>query len=143
MQWIDSSRKLCVLEVNETGEMSVVNGCLLPAAKEVYPDKKIRFINVSLCAWTCRCVQKPKKFVRTIYIEDKVTWWLRTGNIHVWNYWQRWQYMKLLTALAVYKITDSTGSIWNYWQRWQYMKLLTALAVYEITDSAGSIWNYW
>jgi len=61
----------------------------------------------------------------------------------IWNYWQRWQYMKLLIALAVYEITDSTGSIWNYWQRWQYMKLLTALAVYEITDSTGSIQYYW
>jgi hypothetical protein len=32
-----------VLEVNEKGGMTVVNGCLLAAAKEVYPDKKMRF----------------------------------------------------------------------------------------------------
>jgi hypothetical protein len=107
----------------------------------VYPDKKIHFLNVSLCAWICRCVQNPNKFVCTTYIEDIVTWWLRTGNI--WNYWQQWQYMKLLTAVAVYEITDSSGSVWNYWQQWQYMKLLTAVAVYEIIDSSGSIWNYW
>jgi len=60
---------------------------LLAAAKEVYPNKKILYLNFSLCAWICRCVQEPNKFVWTTYIEDKVTWWLRTGNI--WNYWQQ------------------------------------------------------
>jgi hypothetical protein len=39
-----------VLEINGKGGMPVVNGCLLAAVKEVYPDKKIHFLNVSLCA---------------------------------------------------------------------------------------------
>jgi hypothetical protein len=39
-----------VLEIKEKGGMPVVNGCFLAAAKEVYPDKKIHFLNVSLCA---------------------------------------------------------------------------------------------
>jgi hypothetical protein len=30
--------------------MPAVSGCLLAAAKEVYPDKEKHFINVSLCA---------------------------------------------------------------------------------------------
>jgi hypothetical protein len=73
MQRIDSLLNLYVFEVNEKGEMPVVNGCLLAAAKEVFPDKKIPILNVSLCALICRCVQKPNKFVCTTYIEDKVT----------------------------------------------------------------------
>jgi hypothetical protein len=39
-----------VLEVNEKEGMLVVNGCFLVAVKGMYPDKKIRFINVSLHA---------------------------------------------------------------------------------------------
>jgi hypothetical protein len=105
-----------------------VSGCLLAAAKEVYPDKEKHFINVSLCAWICRCVQKPNKFVCATYFEDKVTWWLRTGNI--WNYWQQWQCMKLLTAMVLlsvwlYLFVDSIVSV-LFWENlfWEHSTIV-------------------
>ena len=156
MQWNDSLCTFCVLEVKEKGGMPVVNGCLLGAAKEVYPDKEIRFINVRLCAWIFRCVKNWTNLYEQLTLKVMITNWQYmklltplaiyeiTGNTNsIWNYWQHWQYMKLLTTLTVYEITDTTGNIWNYWQHWQYMKLLTTLAVYEITDNTGNIWNYW